>query len=495
MEDTETQELVRETGGLIEVDRWDQWASHLLSQVDCGDTRRDDRLVSLLSAMAQQPGKSLPQQCKHEASLKATYRLLGGGAVQPAQIMQSAAITTLETLQSRSYAGVLLAVQDTTTLNFSTHESLQGRGPIGSTAQTQGFHAHSTLLLGEEGIVHGLLQCEVYARDTAAQRARKPGERNRQSAQQKESHRWVRSLQHSAQAVAELGQAQAIINIADREADMYELFLEAMKLHREQEGRVHLLVRAQHDRELQGECLRMWEQFGQQPAQVCWEIELPAPKGIHGRQKRHVEALWQSITLAAPAHQRKYQGHEQSVTLNVIVVREPNAPAGQDALEWVLLTTWPVADAQAAMRVAGWYALRWQIEVMHRVWKSGCKVEKRQLQSAQGSQVMIVLDLLIAVRIMGMVSLARQAPEAPVDGWLTPAEQSVLRARYESAKTDTAGKPMQMGQALRWIARLGGHGSAPSRPPPGAETLWRGLTRLHDMTEGWLLVHNLDKCG
>ena len=108
---------------------------------------------------------------------------------------------------------------------------------------------------------------------------------------------------------------------------------------------------------------------------------------------------------------------------------------------------------------------------------------------------MIVLDLLTAVRIMSLTSAARLTPDAPAEGWLTVAEQSVLRARFESVKTGTAGKPLCMAQAMRWIAQLGGHRSAPSSPPPGAQALWQGLARLHDMTEGWLLSQTTNKCG
>lgn len=475
----------------MDAEQSEAWAAQQLDGVNCGDERREARLVKLLGAMMRHPGQSLPQQCGEEASLKAAYRLLECTELQPEAIVQSASGATLQDLQRRALPEVLLAVQDTTTLNFTSHEALEGRGPISRGDNTQGFHAHSTLLLGEEALVHGLLECEVYARELTAQRARKPGERNRQRTAQKESQRWVRSLQQSAQLCTLLPQAQAIVNVADREADMYELFLEAERLGREHEGRLHLLVRAQHDRQLQAMDRRLWEHLEDQPAQLCWELQLPAPKGIHGMQSRRVEAVWQQVSFAVPAHQQKYQGHQQPVSLSVIMVREPTPPQGQPALEWVLLSTWPVDDAAQASRVVGWYARRWQIEVMHRVWKSGCAVEKRQLQQARSAQVMIVLDLLIAVRLLSLLASARHDPQASAAGWLNPAELQVLRARFSLPQSP----PLTMVQALRCVAQLGGHGAAPSRPPPGAQALWRGLQRLHDLTEGWLLANTPNKCG
>jgi hypothetical protein len=491
----ETRRRVRAMAEGMDGEQSEAWAAAQLGAVDCGDARRESRLVKLLGALMRHPGQSLPQQCAQEAPLKAAYRLLECAELQAADIVQSAAGATLLDLQQRPFSGVLLAAQDTTTLNFTSHEALKGRGPIGRGDKTQGFHAHSTLLLGEEALVHGLLECEVYARDATAQAGRKAGERNRQGAAQKESQRWVRSLQQSAQLCALLPQAEAIVNIADREADMYELFLEAERLRSEHAGRLHLLVRAQHDRKILGMDQRLWEHLAGQGAQLCWELELPAPKGIHGRQLRQVEALWQQVSLAVPAHQQKYQGHEQPLSLSVIMVREPTPPQGQQALEWVLLTTWPVPDAIQARRVVGWYARRWQIEVMHRVWKSGCAVEKRQLREARAAQVMMVLDLLTAVRLLSLLSIARHDEQASVQGWLTPTQQVVLRARFAPEHHHQTQESLKMGQALRWIAQLGGHGAAPSRPPPGAQTLWRGLVRLEDMTQGWLLFQNQQRCG
>jgi transposase-like protein len=475
----------------------ERWAERLMEHVESGDLRRTVRLQRLLGEMARQPGQSLPQQCKGTASLKGAYRLLQGGCVQADAIVKSAARAMVQGLSSQAGAEVVLAVQDTTTLNFSGHEAMEGRGPIGNgnSGKTQGFFLHSTVSLGPQGRLYGLLDAEVYARDEAALKARKKGERNRQSSAQKESHRWVRSVQSSARLCVLLPQAEAVVNVADREADMYELFLEAQRLHREHGGRFHVLVRAQHDRRLDGTEQRLWEHLSEQSAQVCWEVELPAAKGIHGKQARRVEAFWQTVALKVPDHQRKHHGQGESLAVTLIVVREPQPPAGQPALEWVLLSTWPVGGPGELQRVVGWYVKRWQIEVLHRVLKTGCKVEERRLQQEHSAQAMIVLDLLVAIRIMGLVGASRHQPEAEAGACITPTEEAVLRARFESAKTGTSGRPLSLGQAMRWIAQMGGHPGMPSSPPPGAETLWRGLTRLHIMADAWLLFQATQKCG
>lgn len=466
-----------------------------LAQVDLGDERRNQRLARLLGDLLQRPGKALPEQCGSRAPLKAAYRLLNTPSLSHEQILQSSAAFTLEQIQAQRPTGMLLCIQDTTTLDFSSHHAQQGRGPICDKASTQGYFAHSTLLMSQQGIVHGMLHCEVYARDAGKQKARKPGERNRQASQQKESHRWLRSFEHCAQLCEHLPSVAGIINIADREADMYELFMRAQTLRNEASGKVHLIVRAQHNRQVEGREQRLWAHLRGLPATAGWSVRLPARKGIHGQQERQVEALWQNLRLEAPAHQRKYHGASDPIGINVIMVREPSPPEGQQALEWVLLTTLEVKDAAQAGQIVRWYALRWQIEVMHRIWKSGCRVEERRFRQASAAQAMIVLDLLCAVTLLGWISQARHEPEQDVAGWLTSTQEEVLRARFESEKTRTAGKPLSMSQALRWIAQLGGHSGVPSAAPPGPEALWKGLARLQDLELGWLLAQLPDKCG
>src|SRR5882757_1992505 len=105
----------------MDAEQSEAWAAAQLGAVDCGDARRGARLVKLLGALLRHPGQSLPQQCGQEAPLKAAYRLLECAALQPGPIVQSAAGATLQDLQQRALPEVLLAVQDTTTLNFTSH--------------------------------------------------------------------------------------------------------------------------------------------------------------------------------------------------------------------------------------------------------------------------------------------------------------------------------------------------------------------------------------
>ncbi len=276
MDDFQSSELLEQ--GSPDIEALQAVARGHLARIDLGDKRRNQRLARLLSDLLQRPGKALPEQCGSHAPLKAAYRLLNTPGLCHEHILHSSAAFTLEQIQARQPTGMLLCIQDTTTLDFSSHHAQQGRGPICDKASTQGYFAHSTLLMSPQGIVHGMLQCEVYARDASKQKARKPGERDRQSSRQKESHRWLRSFEHSAQLCEQLPSLAGIVNIADREADMYELFMHAKQLRHDTGGKAHLLVRAQHNRQIEGQAQRLWAHLREQPPWQAGACSCPHAK-------------------------------------------------------------------------------------------------------------------------------------------------------------------------------------------------------------------------
>lgn len=505
-----------------------EWSQNQLRSLDLGNTRRYDRFCTLLTQMISNPQGSLPAQCCSRAAIKAAYRAISYPKVKASDLMASHAVATLAHLQAQPPGdGVILNVQDTTTLNFTTHLALPGQGSIGKNSKSgvTGFHAHGTLLLGASGYVYGMLDSEFYARDDAAMEARRQagaGKRNREKAEDKESARWLRSLRRSAELAATRAPDTLTINVADREADMYELWLLADEL-RVTTPQLHLLVRSQHNRKLHEADGCLHETLASLPAQAEWEIELPAAKGL-GSQIRKVQCVWQQVTLDVPAHQRKYQKHTQCQKLWAIEVREPNPPEGAEALHWIILSTWPIADGKSAREALGWYVQRWQIEVLHRTWKTGCKVEDRRVQDPKTMQRLMMLDLMVAVQLLSLVKAARLTPEAPACNLLGAAQNECLAAiaasrvpaqkplgesqsktaqatvspGINSLSSDQAPHAslsekapiMSIGEAVEKIARLGGYRGNMKKRPPGAELLWRGIQRLHDLTTGWLLAKN-----
>jgi hypothetical protein len=335
------------------------------------------------------------------------------------------------------------------------------------------------------------------------------------------------------------------ISIADREADNYELFW----LHhqwRAQEAaadpapsrpgpaaRVELLVRVQHNRALasgeapkkvalkapkattqaqkaeaklqraaakaqkavakaqeaahKAEEERLFGHLAAQPVAGFYEVVVPRKPG----QKAHPVTLairYGKITVAAPPDQVKYHGHTEALTLWVIEAREQNPPGKESPVCWRLLTTIPIDDLQSAILQVKRYSRRWQIEVYHKILKSGCRAEERQLESAERLERCLVLDAIVAWRVLALSKADRDETlrQGPISEWLAEHEWKALWCFFHK-RTDAPASPPSTHQAVRWIAQLGGFLARRGDGHPGPVTLWRGLQRLNDITLAYVL--------
>jgi hypothetical protein len=399
---------------------------------------------------------------------------------------------------------VLLAVQDTTTLNFSTHPETEGLGPIGSNRdKTIGLWLHSTLLLREDGQALGLLDGQVYARDPKEFKAGPAGLRNRKPVEEKESMRWLRSVAATVAVAQQLAET-VIINIADREGDIYELFLRHAQLRSSQQqgqstaeggsagGRVELLIRCQHDRQLSDEQHRLFEHLAAQPEAGDYCFEVPRQPGKKARaatlKLRYVE-----VTLRAPANQVKYHHRSEAITLWAIQALEENPPKGEKPICWRLLSTLPVTDAETAGLFVRRYSQRWQIEVFHKILKSGCKAEERQLESTARLERCLALDMINAWHVLALSRAGRSDyRHLPVSQWLAEHEWKALWCCIHRRADPPRTAPSTY-DAMRWIAQLGGFLGRKGDGHPGPMTLWRGLQRLNDFTQAYLLLTQVPK--
>src|SRR5512141_3135399 len=82
-------------------------------------------------------------------------------------------------------------------------------------------------------------------------------------------------------------------------------------------------------------------------------------------------------------------------------------------LEWMLLTTIEVESLNKACECLTWYARRWGIEVYHRTLKSGCRIEDRYLETAEGLESCLAIDMVVAWRIYHLTKLGREVPDHP----------------------------------------------------------------------------------
>lgn len=270
-----------------------------------------------------------------------------------------------------------------------------------------------------------------------------------------------------------------MISVGDREADIYELLIEAQQ-HREQG--LGLLVCSQHNRTLAGEEALLWQQLGESKSAGVITLKLPRSQG---KAARSVVLSVRFITaaIAVPKHKAKYLKMDTPVQASIVELREEGVAAGTC---WRLLSTLRVETLAEALEMARWHVKRWQIEEYHRILKTGCRVEARQMRSLERLKPMMALDMIVACSLMGMSAAAREHPASPASDWLDPEEIQALDAYTNKGATpDLQALPMNIGTAVKNIARLGGHLGRKGDGHPGAQVLWQGLHKLNAITEAW----------
>ena len=329
----------------------------------------------------------------------------------------------------------------------------------------------------------GLFDVQCWARDPeeygqSAERAALPVE-------DKESRKWLVGYQTTATAQRRLPKTR-IVNVADREADDFELFAFA----RSEKGNPELLVRATKPRKIESadpKTPNLWEYVKSLTCEGTVPLVVPR-RGSRPRRETTLEVRFSKVTVRPPKKSRlkspvKLWAVAVAVAVTVTVTKtESKAPAGIEPLEWLLLTTIPVTNLEEAAEKVSWYALRWRIEVFHRTLKSGCRIEDRQLGTAKSLEACLAVDMVVAWRVFLLTKLGRETPDAPCTVFFEDAEWKALVCfTNKSPREPTV--PPTLNQATRMVATLGGFQGRKSDGELGSETLWRGLLRLDDITE------------
>lgn len=450
-----------------------------------GDPRRTRRLMLLVEALAADPMASVPRACHGEtAAIKAAYRFWDAEAVTPAAIRAAHVQQTIARLGEHP---LILAIQDSTELNFTAHPATTGLGPLAGRGQ-QGVLVHSVLGVSPDGVPLGLLAQESWTRDPEQTGSRH--QRRKRHTSEKESGRWLRAQEATLAAVPP---AIGVLTIADREADIYALFAAPRRED------AHLLVRAIHNRRIQdagdGEPTYVWSALRAQPPAGTVTVQV----GRHGHcpdREATLTMRFQPVALQVPRHQLQ-RARFAPVRVIAILAQEEHPPAGQTPLCWKLVTTWPVESLADACALVEAYAFRWLIERYHFVLKSGCQVEQLQLETAERLERAFATYCLVAWRLLWLAYQARATPEAAGLAVLSPAEQAVLQASVPALGADPS-----LRAVVRAIAKLGGFLGRTGDGEPGVKTLWYGLQKLHLMALGWQLhqaitadSHPLTSCG
>jgi hypothetical protein len=410
--------------------------------------------------------------------VKAAYRFLDNESTTMENLLQPHYRAT----ETRMAANpVVLAIQDTSSLNYSTHDETEGLGPISTTPDgPQGLHLHGTLAVTPEGVPLGLLHVQCWARDPAE--FGKKADRAKLSIEDKESVKWLVSYRAAAAVQARLP-GTMVVSVGDREADVAELF----SLYQETEDRPALLVRARHNRTLKTEQKLLWPTVEAKDVAGIQLLQVPR----QGSRKARTATL--TVRFAPIDIRPRKGGWKKAIRVWAILAREEQAPPDvKEPLEWMLLTTLPVETFDQAVEKLQWYARRWTIEVMHRILKSGCRIEERQLARADRIEACLAIDLVVAWRIHYLSKLGRETPNVLCTVAFEEDEWKAMVAYATKNPTAPATQPT-LREMIRLVAGLGGFLGRKSDAEPGTQTLWLGLARLNDITAMWrLMTHPAD---
>ncbi|AUB80004.1 IS4 family transposase [Candidatus Thiodictyon syntrophicum] len=432
-----------------------------LDGIDLGDQRLNRRARRVLAKLGEKPTVSIPAACGGWRETRAAYRLFDHDAVTAEAVLAPHIACTVARMGAHPR---VLCIEDTSELDYTGRPSMQGLGPLNLETR-QGLYLHPTLAVTPERLCLGLLNVHRWVREPGSLGQDKDPKR---ALEEKESVRWVDGYRQIDELAEQLPNTR-LTYVADREADIYDLFVEAPC----PDTAADWLVRGQHDRVLaDGKTLR--QQVAEAPVLAATTFERPASHGCTARTV-HQELRAVRITLPAP---RRPDRTLPAVEITALLASEPAPPTGEEPVVWLLLTNLPVDTPAQALEKLQWYLCRWQIEVYFRILKSGCRIEKLQLEKRERLEPALACYMIVAWRVLFLTMLGRECPDMPCDVVFETAEwHAVYIVTERKPPPDT---PPTLDRMVRMIAGLGGFLNRKSDGFPGPQTLWIGLQRAAD---------------
>jgi hypothetical protein len=440
-----------------------RWAEQTFGGVHLHDLRRTRRAVQAATHLAENPLGSLPAQLHTWKATKALYRLLGEEDVTFAALLQP---HVEQTRAQATAAPVILLVQDTTDIDLSHRHKISGVGQIGN-ERGRGFFLQTVLAVHPAtGAVLGCIAQEPFVRIPAPEGEERSGRHKRK---ERETDVWMRQVQ----AIGSPPPGTTWVHVGDRGADMFPFF---QACHLTQTA---FLVRAAQNRRVQGQDTALGYSLTQArswPSQASRPFEVPARHGRTGRSTQ-LQLAYGQMTLLPPRQEPR--AGKEPLRVWAIRVWEEQTPAGEEPLEWVLLTSVPTNTLEEGWERVDWYRQRWLVEDYHQCLKSGCRIEERQVQTVDGLIRLLGLLSPLAVRLLQIRAAARTEPERPAQEVIEPLLLAVVAQRSGNAPAT-----MTVGTFWREVARLGGYLARTHDGPPGWRTLWKGWLALQPFLEG-----------
>jgi hypothetical protein len=447
--------------------RCQRWSEQEFGKSDLGDSRRTKRLVLVGAGAASNPAGKITEIFSHSSEREGAFRLLENTEVSPDEIARATHFAAAQRCFGQPFVFVPL---DGSSLRITDTEAKKGTGIVGSRkVGARGLCVMTAIGVLKDGTPVGVLGQEFWARTEPSPAKKK----DRRPVEQKETRYWLDVMEQVRKSLGDKDHSPKPWFQEDRGADAWPVLMAAV------ENGDLLTVRAAYDRrlkaEFQGKRDYIWSRLKRQTVGGYYTLQVPS--GPH-RQERTawMQLKWCPVVL--DLRDARTKKHFAAPVWAVHVKEIKTVPAGEQAIEWMLLTTYPVKTVEDAQLVLDGYTTRWRIEEFHKIWKTGaCRVEQTQLRAVDHIERWATIMASVAMRILRLSYIGRTQPEASATLELTKAEiQAVLLLR-KPAGVSLEETPT-MGQVMLWIAELGGYTGKSSGGPPGPLVLARGLRKV-----------------
>lgn len=446
------------------------WAKENFEGAKLFNKAKNKRLIAIATKLAEAKGQSLARLFDNWYDTKATYNLLKEPVMKPNIIQDPHRKLTSQNIES--WSGDVLAIEDSSEFDWNHKEPIEGLGPIGSGRDCdQGFILHSTLAIGvnNKGKLKllGLPFQQYYVRPPK----REKHQRRSRTTDLIETDLWRNVTKQKA-----LPRKPNVIRVCDRAADIYEVLVESREY-----GCKHI-IRLNHDRIVLSEDLqkvkllmRDLDSMGQT------QIEKRGKSGTKSETIK-LNINWKKVSIRSPLRPGFSVGMLPNLEETVVHVWGETEKG--ELIEWFLYTDLEVNSIEDAIKIVQYYALRWNIEIYHKILKTGLKAENLQLETAHAIFAAIAIMSIVALRILDLREHLRMNPEAPAEeSGLSELEIKVL-GKYLKRELKTV-KCVALA-----IGRLGGHQNRKSDGMPGVLSLWWGMSRFLGIMEGFHLATN-----
>lgn len=446
----------------------ESWARANFGAVELGRPDRTARLVHSAARIAAQPGAAFPAAFAGLNDLRAFYCLMHRKEATHQAILSAHFDLTK---RSTRQGDVVLVVHDTTDADFTHHPALRGQlGPIGD-GNGHGLLQHNSLAVrAGDGMLLGLAHQQLVRRQ--------PAPPDETSTQRKKRRRESALWRGGYEGTGRPPEGVTLVDVCDRGGDEFG------SLHRAVQLGHQVLARACQDRSVLVERPeggprpdRLMSFARGLPGRAEGVVEVPQKGGRPARTAR-VELGGAAVRIRPPKEAPRRKQYED-LRAWVVRVWEPEPPEGEEALEWVLMSTMPAETREELLRLRDWYALRWPVAEDHQAEKTGCRLGHVRFQDAGALEASLALLSVVAVRLVQLRQAARAYPQEPAQGVASGLEREVL-----AQAVGAAAAALTVGAFVQGVAKLGGFLGRKCDGRPGWKVLWRGYVKLQNLVQG-----------